>query len=140
MRTQNGGIKIRLWLVHPKYLDPKGLRGQWYEGIILRNRIKDGKAGNYPGFEWIIESSQPLAFMNAYLKTIYIESKLRDCNYNLKFVEDPITDEKTPLPFRELLNDFVLLRERLIGRNSEYYSKTLGITWIDANPVFEVVE
>ena len=36
---------MRLWTLHPKYLDPKGLVALWREALLAQAVLKGGTAG-----------------------------------------------------------------------------------------------
>ena len=76
-------IIMRLWSIHPKYLDCKGLVALWREGLLARNVLAGKTRGyrNHPQLERFRKQKNPKKAINAYLFSVYEESKKR-C-YNL---------------------------------------------------------
>ena len=70
---------MRLWSIHPKYLDAKGLVALWREALlakaVLNNQTKGYK--NHPQLKRFNKEN-----INIYLKTIYDESVKRGYNFN----------------------------------------------------------
>src|SRR5690348_843221 len=75
---------MRIWSIHPKYLDPKGLVALWRE-TLLGKRVLEGKTKGYlhhPQLNRFKSSSSPLKSLNFYLSAIYEEAKQRNYNFD----------------------------------------------------------
>lgn len=79
---------MRLWSIHPKYLDPKGLLGLWREAILAKEVLKQ-KNGyyNHPQLNRFKEYKFPLKAINIYLKFIYDESIYRNYIFNINKID-----------------------------------------------------
>jgi Pyrimidine dimer DNA glycosylase len=67
---------MRLWSLHPKYLDCKGLVALWREALLAK-AVLEGKTKGYkkhPQLERFNGTEHPIAAINAYLKTVYSEA------------------------------------------------------------------
>ena len=75
---------MRLWSLHPKYLDAKGLVALWREGLlalhVLRGQTKGYK--HHPQLERFKQHTQPVAAITAYLSVIQQEAVARGYNFN----------------------------------------------------------
>ena len=80
---------MRIWSIHPKYLDSKRLGAQWREALLCRNVLKGMTTGykSHPQFLRIAKHPNPIAFINAYLGTIYYEASHRGYRYDLSKIE-----------------------------------------------------
>jgi pyrimidine dimer DNA glycosylase len=70
---------MRLWTLHPRYLDAKGLVAVWREGLLARAVLR-GKTRGYRHHPQLIrfqESSSPVATLNRYLSAIHREASRR---------------------------------------------------------------
>lgn len=70
---------MRLWTVHPKYLDAKGLVAAWREALLAQKVIA-GKTKGYRQHPQLIrfqEQTRPLAAIAAFLKEIAREAQGR---------------------------------------------------------------
>jgi hypothetical protein len=74
---------MRIWTVHPCYLDAKGLVSAWREGLLAQ-KVLEGKTKGYKNHPQLIrfrEKENCLVLMAKYLSELYKEANER--NYNL---------------------------------------------------------
>ncbi|MFI5209112.1 MAG: pyrimidine dimer DNA glycosylase/endonuclease V, partial [Gemmatimonadales bacterium] len=70
---------MRLWSLHPRYLDAKGLVALWREGLLAK-AVLQGKTRGYrhhPQLERWMRAVDPVASMNAYLVEVWREADRR---------------------------------------------------------------
>lgn len=75
---------MRIWSLHPKYLDTKGLLAVWRETLLAKH-VLEGKTKGYKNHPQLIRfknTSNPLAYINKYLEEIYLEAKNRNYNFD----------------------------------------------------------
>lgn len=70
---------MRLWSIHPRYLDPQGLVALWREALLAQAVLRGETRGyrNHPQLERFRAHAAPLAAMNAYLHAIHAEALAR---------------------------------------------------------------
>ena len=70
---------MRLWTVHPAYLDAKGLTALWREGLLARKVLRGLTKGyvNHPQLIRFRHHPAPLAAVDAYLAEVLAESLRR---------------------------------------------------------------
>src|SRR5262249_39183930 len=70
---------VRLWTLHPKYLDAQGLVALWREGLLARAVLKRQTKGyrRHPQLARFRAHPSPLSAINAYLRTVLIEAEAR---------------------------------------------------------------
>jgi hypothetical protein len=75
---------MRIWSLHPKYLDSKGLVALWRETLLAKNVLEENTKGytNHPQLIRFKSSQNPLAYINLYLSTIFEEASLREYNFD----------------------------------------------------------
>jgi len=75
---------MRIWSIHPKYLDPKGFVALWREALLAKNVLEGKTVGyrNHPQLERFKNSKNPLDAINQYLSNIYDESVDRHFNFH----------------------------------------------------------
>ncbi len=74
---------MRLWTVHPKYLDTRGLGALWREALLAQ-RVLQGKTRGYvhhPQLTRFQQQSNPLNCIATYLTGIYADSLERKYNF-----------------------------------------------------------
>jgi hypothetical protein len=75
---------MRLWSIHPKYLDNVGLVACWREALLSKNVILGRTKGYKPhsAIKRFKESENPIETMQNYLLTIWEESHKRGYKFN----------------------------------------------------------
>jgi hypothetical protein len=63
---------MRLWSIHPKYLDTKGLVALWREGLLAQKVLENKTKGyrNHPQLHRFKECKNSLAYIRAYLHVV----------------------------------------------------------------------
>lgn len=89
---------MRLWSLHPKYLDSSGLVALWREALLARKVLENNTRGyqSHPQLHRFKTHSQPLPAIEAYLVALYIESVRRGYRFDASKVQH--------LSFTELIN------------------------------------
>ena len=75
---------MRLWTLHPKYLDSKGLVALWREGLLAR-RVLSGETRGYRNHPQLLRfraARAPLATMDAYLHVVASEASARGYRFD----------------------------------------------------------
>ena len=75
---------MRLWSLHPKYLDAKGLVALWREGLLALEVLRGKTRGyrNHPQLQRFKEQEKPAASIAWYLWHVYQESLARGYRFN----------------------------------------------------------
>ena len=70
---------MRLWSIHPKYLDPQGLVALWRESLLARAVLRGQTIGyrNHPQLQRFRAHAAPRSAVSNYLGGIYAEAKAR---------------------------------------------------------------
>lgn len=136
---------MRLWSLHPKYLDSKGLVALWREGLLARAVLKGKTKGytNHPQLIRFRKQESPILFLDTYLNNVYLESKERGYNFNQKKIGVEITSKHTPVTRGQLLYELEHLLRKLKERDQERYKELKKIMdKMDSpipNPLFNVI-
>ena len=75
---------MRLWSLHPKYLDSKGLVALWREGLLAQ-AVLAGKTKGYkhhPQLRRFQEAKSPRRLIALYLKQVHAEAELRGYSFD----------------------------------------------------------
>lgn len=91
---------MRLWSLHPRYLDTKGLLACWRE-TLLAQKVLDGKTEgyrNHPQLQRFRATDDPLATIGSYLGHLALEADSRGYNFNRGLIlRPPLGDEGSRL-------------------------------------------
>ncbi|GAB4432653.1 MAG: pyrimidine dimer DNA glycosylase/endonuclease V [Anaerolineales bacterium] len=112
---------MRLWSLHPAYLDAKGLVALWREGLLAK-AVLDGKTKgykNHPQLERFKSHSNPKAAINAYLWDVVDEADKRGYNFNRTKLDTRPACAKIPVSNGQLTYEFEHLQTKLKARAPE---------------------
>jgi hypothetical protein len=70
---------MRLWTLHPRYLDAVGLVSVWRKALLARKVLRGRTRGyrNHPQLERFRAHPRPLSAINAYLRAVHDEAAAR---------------------------------------------------------------
>jgi len=112
---------MRIWSLHPKYLDKKGLLALWREGLGVQSIIKNGKKGyrNHPQVMRFLQQKKPLEAIADYLEYVYRESESRGYRFNRELIDRSAGDSKIKVAEGQLTHEFELLIRKLALPNRD---------------------
>lgn len=132
---------MRLWTVHPKYLDVKGLLALWRESLLAQKVLMGKTKGwrNHPQLDRFKEHPNPLSAIGFYLHHVYDEGKRR--GYNFK--KEKIYRESLKVPVIKVSKEWVFLefkqlKHKLKTRDPKKYTQLLKVKEIELNPIFSL--
>jgi hypothetical protein len=75
---------MRLWSLHPKYLDSKGLVALWREGLLAQAVLAGQTRGykRHPQLARFLRSAAPGKHISAYLRSVHAEAVRRGYNFD----------------------------------------------------------
>lgn len=129
---------MRLWSIHPKYLDSQGLVAVWREGLLARKVLSGQTSGyrNHPQLTRFKRQQKPLKHIDAYLYHVWKEAKRRGYNFNrMKIGQRPST-ERIPITTGQLTFELQHLRRKLHARDPERLKALEGIGIPNPHPIF----
>jgi hypothetical protein len=132
---------MRLWSLHPKYLDPKGIVAVWREGLLALKVLKGETAGyqHHPQLIRFRMQKQPVEAVQSYLWQIFLESRRRGYHFN----SDKIRKSKRSITLKvtdgQLSFELAHLRKKLKSRNQSLLRQLRGLRTPDPHPLFRKV-
>lgn len=75
---------MRLWSLHPRLLDPKGLVALWREGLLAKNVLMGNTKGykHHPQLNRFKQTNDPVAAIDLYLNCVLSESQVRGYSFD----------------------------------------------------------
>ena len=136
---------MRIWSLHPIFLDVQGLSGQWREALLAQKVLQGGTKGwrNHPQLNRFKEHEKPLEAICYYLLKIHEESVNRSYKFNkTKIIYPKANPEKIMITRGQLEYEYKILMERLEKRSPMKFieNKNRRIGDIRSNPLFIPVE
>lgn len=133
---------VRLWTLHPKYLDSPGLVALWREALLARAVLAGETEGytNHPQLERFRESEDPLRSLNTYLEEIYEEAVRRDFSFDNSKVDSNLDGDQMTETRGQLLYERDHLLTKLKERGADRHERLREDECPDAHPMFTLVE
>ncbi|MFZ4414119.1 MAG: pyrimidine dimer DNA glycosylase/endonuclease V [Bacteroidales bacterium] len=133
---------MRIWSIHPKYLDAKGLVSLWREALLAKNVLEGRTIGykNHPQLIRFKNSDAPLSYINQYLSAVYDESLHRVYHFNFdKFNK---ADESLTMKVSQGQIEYekTHLLKKLKTRDTAKYNSLMKETSIEPHPLFIITE
>ncbi len=131
---------MRLWTVHPKYLDPKGLVALWREALLARAVLRGETTAyrNHPQLHRFRTHSAPRAAINAYLAAVLVEASLRGYTFDRRKVSAVRSNPRIMCTAGQLEYEWRHLLRKLKARSPAYYRRWRGIERPDPHPMFTI--
>jgi len=132
---------MRLWSLHPRYLDAKGLTALWREGLLARKVLKNETRGyrDHPQLARFRVQEDSVAAIDFYLRAVYEESLRRGYHYDQSKIGVGHPVSLIPLPDGQLRYELDHLKEKLRRRDPQRYEMLLPLHDATPHPLFRVV-
>ncbi len=133
---------MRLWSLHPKYLDSKGFVALWREALLAKNVLEGKTTGykNHPQLNRFKDSDNPVNCINQYLGYIYKESLKRDYNFDRKKIDSIPDYYVLTVNDKQIEYEFQHLLRKLKIRDKPGFVLLSSLRDIDPNPLFKVIK
>lgn len=132
---------MRIWSLHPQYLDAKGLVALWREALLAKKVLLGETRGyrHHPQLLRFKNAGNPVAAIDQYLYVVYKEAVRRGYNFDREKVG--VTGEKIKLKVTsgQLDYEFRHLLKKLEKRDPEKYKEIYQINIPIQHPIFQVV-
>jgi hypothetical protein len=132
---------MRLWTLHPCYLDSKGLVAAWREALLAQQVLAGRTKGyrHHPQLQRFQAQAEPLGAIAAFLGSIAEEAECRGYAFDRKrILEEPLR-EKMCETKGQLLYEWVHLRMKLLARAPELALRFEKVESPDPHPLFRIV-
>jgi hypothetical protein len=132
---------MRLWTIHPKYLDAKGLVALWREALLAQKVLR-GKTRGYRFHPQLIrfkETKNPAAALVTYLKSVHEEAVNRGYNFDGKKIGRKKFVGKISETRGQLLYEWKHLRRKLKKRDPKRLREFAPIKTPASHPLFKIV-
>jgi len=135
---------LRLWSIHPRYLDWMGLGALWRESLLAQTVLAGETRGwrNHPQLGRFKDHPESMDAIGFYLLKIREEAGFRGYSYDGSKIRRPVNRVAlTSITTGQLLHEFSLLLERTRLRTPAWHEMLRKVYDLPkAHPLFEVVE
>jgi hypothetical protein len=132
---------MRLWTLHPRYLDAKGLVALWREALLAQ-KVLQGKTKGYRHHPQLIRfqaCSRPETAIAAYLTAVLEEAKHRGYNFDSTKILKSRVHRKIAETDGQLFYEWRHLKRKLRLRDYQKYRLLLSIEKPEPHPLFQII-
>lgn len=131
---------MRLWTVHPQYLDTKGLVAAWREGLLAQ-KVLLGQTRGYTRHPQLLRfrKSAPVECIGCYLVELVNEATRRGYNFDQTKISVRVFKGKLTETRGQLLFEWSHLKRKLRSRSPKSYRLCREIELPRPHPLFRIV-
>ena len=132
---------MRIWSIHPRYLDSRGLVALWREGLLAQKVLQGSTKGytNHPQLVRFRKTGNPAGAIADYLKFVADEAESRGYRFDRGKIAENRFGGKISVTTGQSEYEFTHLLDKLKNRDPELYSRWEKIETIELHPVFEKI-
>lgn len=129
---------MRLWSLHPRYLDPQGLVALWREALLARAVLRGETRGyrHHPQLERFRAQPSPPLAIDAYLAEVHAEATARGYRFDGSKLGPPGTVDAIPVGADQVALEWRHLQHKLGGRSPGWLARLDGVATPDCHPLF----
>jgi len=132
---------MRIWSLHPKYLDARGLVALWREGLLAQAVLKGATKGyvHHPQLLRFQNQASPVGLIAEYLRVVHDEALKRSYHFAAKRISRAQADGNLIVTRGQLDFEWHHLMEKLMTRDPKRRSRLLKVRRPQSHPLFRVV-
>jgi hypothetical protein len=131
---------MRLWSLHPKYLDQKGLTAVWREGLLAQKVLLGETRGyrNHPQLTRFRKCGKPVSAIGLYLKAVYDEAARRGYAFDARKIRSPRSVLRIPVNRGQIEFEWRHLTAKLRRRDRKKYLEIRSVSRPVPHPLFRI--
>ena len=132
---------MRLWTIHPSYLDAKGLVAAWREALLAQKVLTGGTRGytRHPQLARFRATPDPRGAIGSFLAGLASEAKVRGYHFDTSKITRSRFTGQMEETAGQLLYEWKHLRAKLRLRSPETYRRSRGVELPEAHPLFRII-
>jgi hypothetical protein len=133
---------MRIWSVHPKYLDAKGLVALWRETLLARQVLEGRTKGyrNHPQLDRFKQIDRSQDAINQYLASVFEESAKRGYNFGRNKINWNFSPVSMQVTTGQIKYETTHLLSKLRIRNVLKFTEASNKERLVSHPMFNVVK
>jgi len=133
---------MRIWSLHPRYLDSKGLVALWRETLLAKHVLLGQTKGykNHPQLNRFKVLPNPVDGINQYLSVIYENALLRGYKFDKTKVDWDFKAVKMSVTKGQLDFERKHLLSKLEVRDPKRRTEVFQDESLESHPIFQVLE
>ncbi len=132
---------MRLWTLHPKYLDARGLVALWREALLAQKVLRGATRGykHHPQLIRFAKTKHPPAALAAYLKAVHVEAVRRRYAFDALKIGRGRFGGKLRETRGQLLYEWRHLKRKLKRRDPKRFRESASVKIPAPHPLFRIV-
>jgi hypothetical protein len=133
---------VRLWTLHPKYLDARGLVALWREALLARAVLRGRTRGyrHHPQLERFRAHRRPVSAINAYLRSVLAEAQARGYQFDGTKIGPGGGGVFLRATRGQLAFEWRHLLRKLRSRSPAVHRERRRVRRVDRHPLFRIVK
>ena len=129
---------MRLWSIHPKYLDPQGLVALWREALLARAVLTGRTRGyrHHPQLQRFLAHAARRSAISAYLGAVHSEAKGRGYAFDRSKVGRIRPVQRISVTEGQLAYEWEHLLGKLSRRSTGLYRQWRSLRTPECHPLF----
>lgn len=131
---------MRIWTLHPRYLDPQGLVALWREALLARAVLRGETKGyrHHPQLCRFQADAAPVSAINAYLRYVFKEAESRGYSFNGRKIGPVRARVRIESTAGQLQYEWRHLMSKLRARSPSLYRKWRSVATPESHPLFRI--
>ena len=132
---------MRLWTLHPQYLDAQGLVALWREALLAREVLRGRTEGyrQHPQLRRFRTCESPRSAINRYIAIVWAEAQSRGYKFDHSKLGRNVSIQRIPVTDGQLHYEWRWLLKKLQRRTPVAYRRHLEVSVPTVHPLFHVV-
>lgn len=132
---------MRLWSLHPQYLDSKGLVALWREGLLAQAVLAGQTRGykHHPQLLRFLQSETPAKYIAVYLRLVHAEAVRRGYRFDARKIGRGGNVEQLTVTRGQLSHEWAHLTSKLTARAPTWLGQLKDVKRPKPHPLFRVV-
>lgn len=129
---------MRLWSLHPQYLDPQGLVALWREALLAQAVLRGETRGyrNHPQLERFKGHPATLSAISLYLKAVHDEATVRGYTFDKSKIKPWRKTVSLSVTCGQVAYEWQHLMAKLQARNPTLHQEWLAVSVPETHPIF----
>lgn len=133
---------MRIWSLHPQYLDAKGLVALWIETLLAKRVLENKTKGykNHPQLNRFKRTKNPIDSINYYLFFVLQEARVRNYEFDAAKIASTFKRSKLTVTKGQLDYEVKHLLNKLKKRDPEKFRQLKSTRSFKQHPMFRIKE
>ena len=131
---------MRIWSLHPKYLDTKGLVALWRETLLAKHVLEGRTKGytNHPQLIRFKNYENPLSAINFYLNEVRNEALARNYNFDKNKI-GAFENSELEVTSGQIAYEIIHLKKKLEFRDLNKFHELNLLEEVELHPIFKMI-